>query len=255
MIRSVLGLMALSFGTSLAFAENPAPSYLYKMISGPNHAITLQGEPYTPQEGDLILFDDHNKFVHLLYELRGTGGPLHTAIVFKRADGTPAILEAGPNLTPKVFVLEVEPRLHDFYGTILIRRLKKPLTPEQSAHLTQFALAQENKHYSLVRLALQVTPFRPRGPFRTTCFGRTCLDRNRWTCSELTAAAATAAGVLSQKRFCANGMYPRDLCYDEKFDLSPFYDDPALWYHQAQLEMDGNAIRLCDGRTEETKKR
>jgi hypothetical protein len=253
MVRLVLGLWSLTAAVPDARAAN-APGYLFRMVPGPDHAMSLQGEPYLPREGDVVLFDDHNKFMHFLYRIRGTGGPLHSAFVFKRPDGTLAVLEAGPNFTPKVFVLEVAPRLHDFYGTILIRRLKHPLATEQSEHLTQFALAQEGKHYALARLALQATPFRPRGPLRTTCLGRTCMDRKRWMCSELTVAAVTATGLCG-KKYCANGMYPRDLCYDETYDFSSFYEDPALWYPLAHLEMEGNGIVLFDGRSEETKKR
>ena len=87
--------------------------------------------------------------------------------------------------------------------------MKTPLGPEQAEKLTQFSQAQEGKSYSWMRLLMQGTPARPRGPFRKWCFGKTCLDRDRWTCGELTAAAATTAGILDPKVHFANAMYPR----------------------------------------------
>lgn len=251
---SVLGIITLAGLAAGSPPATPPPaaaqqSFLFAPV--PARAVRdWPAEPYVPRAGDLVLFDDGNKLAHMLYRFSGSGGPLHAAIIFRRPDGRPALLEAGPNLNPKVFVLDVEPRLHSYDGTVLVRRLKEPLTPEQSAHLTQFALAQEGKSYSLVRLALQVTPFRCRGPVRTYLFGRTALDRRSWICGELTGAAATAAGVLNNKKYFANAMYPRDFAYDEAYDLSPYYGPPALWYPRPQLEMIGDSIRLIDGRAQ-----
>jgi hypothetical protein len=78
-------------------------------------------------------------------------------------------------------------------------------------------------------------------------FGRTVLDRERWICSELVVAAAATAGVWTPETFPANLMYPRDLCYDERFDLSPYYDAPGLWYPRAELDRIGDGVRV--GRT------
>lgn len=228
-------------------------SYLFRLATCPKDIKDWRGEPYHPQEGDLILWDDGCKWVHTLYKCFGSGGPLHSSIVFKRPDGSPAILEAGPNFNPKVFVQEVVPRLHDFYGTVLIRHLRQPLNEEQSRKLTEFALAQEGKRYALTQLLLQITPFRPRGPVRTYCLGKTCLDRKEWTCCELVGAATCAAGVLDKKKFFANAMYPRDFTYDEKWDLRPYYEEPALWYPRPQLDWIDGGIQLIDGRTEMTK--
>src|SRR5439155_1027983 len=126
----------------------------------------------------------------------------------------------------KVFNFDLEPRLHGFDGTILIRRLRKPLTPENAKQLTQFAQAQEGKAYAMGRLVMQATPLRPRSLPFAQYFGRTVLDRDRWICSELVVAAAAAGGIWERDAFPANLMYPRDLCYDERYDLSPYYDEP-----------------------------
>src|SRR5207249_3184676 len=108
------------------------------------------------QPGDIVLFNDHRAFTHLIYRISGTDGPLHAGLVFRRQDSSMAILEAGTNAVMKVFVFELEPRLHEFDGTIVVRRLKKPMTEEQSDQLRDFALAQEGKPYAVGRVLLQL---------------------------------------------------------------------------------------------------
>ena len=180
-----------------------------------------------------------------MYSICNTGKPLHAAIVFRKEDGTHAILEAGQNGVLKVFITDLDTRLHSFDGTILVRRLRKPLATEQDRQLREFALAQEGKPYALGRLLLQGTPLRARGPVRTYCLGKTCLDRDRWVCSELVVAGMTAAGVLNARDFPANTFYPRDLCYDEgRHDLGRYYEAPALWYPRSELEYIGSTIKM-----------
>jgi hypothetical protein len=125
-----------------------------------------------------------------------------------------------------------------------VRRLHKPLSAEQSAHLRDFALAQEGKPYALGRLLLQLTPLRPRGSVFADYIGRTVLDRERWICSELVVAAATVGGVLDPDLFPANMVYPRDLAYDEQFDFSAHYSAPAMWYPRPELEYVGKGVRV-----------
>jgi hypothetical protein len=206
--------------------------YFYQPFRDANDTWQVRLVRYQPLPGDLLLFDDHNKTITFLYELVGSGAPLHSAMIIERPDHTPAILEAGPNFIPRVYILEPLLRMKAYPGTVMIRRPRQPLTTEQSEHLTCFAMAQEGKDYALARLFLQGTPFRCRVGLRKTCFAHTCMDRNRWTCSELTAAAAVAAGLLDRRRFPANAMYPRDFCYDERYDLSGSYGAPLLWTEQ-----------------------
>jgi len=210
------------------------------------HRLPGEREAYYPQEGDILLFDQHCPFITRVYHCIGTAGPAHAALVFVRPDGTPAIIEAGPFFVQKVLVFEVEPRMHEHDGSLLVRRLCTPLTAEQSKALTDFCVAQEGKSYALGRLLLQGTPLRARGPVRSYCLGKTCLDRDRWMCSELVVAAMTAAGVLNAKDHPANSFYPRDLTYDEgHHDLSAFYEPPALWYPRPALQYTGDMIRMA----------
>lgn len=241
MLSSMLAMLAL-LGTPSAEPERP--SYLFQMDVGPNRQIRLQGERYNPQPGDLVLFDGHCNWTTKLYRYCGTNAPLHAGVVFAHPDGSFAILEAGADAVWKVFVFDLQKRLHTFDGTILIRSPRAPLNPAQSQRLTEFSLAQEGKPYALGRLMLQGTPFRPQGTVRTHFFGRTKLDRERWICSELVVAAVAAAGVFDPRAFPANAMYPRDLCYDERYDLSPYYHAAALWYPRADLEHVGKGVRI-----------
>jgi hypothetical protein len=246
MLSSFVGALVVA-GLSLGLPD-PAeisPSYLFR---NPTTSVA-KGELYHPQEGDILLFDDHCRWATWLYNCIGTGGPMHAALVFYRPDGTPALMEAGPHFVQKVFVWDIGPRLRTYDGTVLVRRLCTPLTAEQSTALTEFCLAQEGKSYALARVLLQGTPLKARGPIRTQCLGRTYLDRERWMCSELVVAAMTAAGVLNAKEHPANSFYPRDLCYDDvRHDLSKYYDPPALWYPRAELEYSGSMIRMLTPR-------
>jgi hypothetical protein len=241
MLSSLIAMLSL-LGTLPEPVERPA--YLFNLQSGPAQKRELRGERYRARPGDIVLFDDHNTFMKRLYHCCGTGGPLHAGIVFRKGDGTLGILEAGTDAVMKVFIFELEPRLHDFDGTILVRRLRKPLSEEQSVPLRDFAVAQEGKPYAVGRLIMQATPLRPRNTLFSQYFGRTVLDRDRWICSELVVASATVAGVLDPKTYPANAMFPRDLCYDERFDLSPHYQPPALWSPRAELEYVGKGVRV-----------
>jgi hypothetical protein len=228
--------------------------YYYQPVQADDGSWHIQVLPYLPMPGDMLLFDDHNKTVTFLYEVVGSGPPLHSAMIFARPDGTPALLEAGPNFIPHVFILEPLPRMRAYHGSVMIRRPRQPLSPDQSANLTRFALSQEGKDYALMRLFLQGTPIRCRTGLRKQVFARTCLDRHRWTCSELAVAAGVSAGLLDRRRFPANAMYPRDVCYDEHYDLSTAYNAPVLWSEspvEAALAPDrkGKSFYLVDPKT------
>ncbi|MBI1831392.1 MAG: hypothetical protein HYR84_08080 [Planctomycetes bacterium] len=223
---------------------NETPSYLFHMQTGADGKVHLVGKRYQPKPGDLVLFDDHNPLTAKVYSCCGTGRPLHAGIIFRKDDGAPAILEAGTNAVMKVFVFDFHSRLKNFDGTVLIRRLRTPLTAERERALREFAWAQEGKGYALGRAILHASPLRPREPVFTSPFGRTVLDRDRWICSELAVAAATSAGILDSATHPANMMLPRDLCYDERYDLSGAYESPALWSPRSKLDEVDGGVRV-----------
>jgi hypothetical protein len=188
-----------------------------------------QRVPYVPREGDLILYDDRHLLWTLLFAYAGTGPPLHAGIVVKKADGALAVLEAGPDDTIWVELIDLAPRLQKFQGTVTIRPCKKALSREQSQALTTFAAQQQGKRYAIGRLLLQGTWLRPRGPL-APLLAQTVLDRDAWICSELAIAAASVAGLVDGRRVCANAVFPRDLVDNRTHDLA------AAWHDAATLE-------------------
>jgi hypothetical protein len=206
----------------------------------------LQVMAYFPQAGDILLYDDENPWYHFGFMVVGSGAPMHVAVAFSRDDGSPALLDiAGPTVRgAKVALLEVVPRLSTYQGVVLVRRLVRPLTPEQAADLRHFAQAQEGKHFAFGRLLLQATPLRARFGLRRWLFAGTVFDRDRWLCSELVVAALAVAHVLDPATYPANAMYPRDLAYNEAFDLSSVYQTPVLWVADPHPHIQGGTVEV-----------
>jgi hypothetical protein len=186
-------------------------------------------EKYVPHEGDLFFFSDHSVFWRWVYMLAWTGPPFHVGIVARLPDGRPALLEAGPFDSSKVYLFDMFPRLKVHDGEIWVRRLRCPLTADQSASLTQFALEQAGKPFALGRVMLEGTPIRNHGFPNAQLFGRPWIDRQRWFCSELTIAAAAHVGVIDPNVIRPNTVYPRDLFLDAPHDLSPWWEEPRRW--------------------------
>ena len=186
---------------------------------------------YEPQPGDIVLYDDFNRFYHVIFKLANSGAPTHVAMVVTRPDGTQALLElTGPTMVfAKVTIVDVEPRFKSYPGIIMVRRVRTPLTPEQCHELTEFAKSQSGKSFAIGRVILQATPFCPRSGLRRELFGKTYPTRNRWFCSEMVVAGCASAHVLDAKAHVANATYPRDLAFDETIDLSAAYHPPLLW--------------------------
>jgi hypothetical protein len=132
-------------------------------------------------------------------------------------------------LIPELYSYSVEER-------VWIRRRCVPLTAEQSAALTEFALNADGKRFALWRMFGQLTPFRSRGPLRTQYVGGPHGDRSSYFCSELVTEACVAAGLLDPVTTRPAAMYPRDLFFgrsrntyiDCHLDMSA-WDPPARW--------------------------
>jgi hypothetical protein len=188
-------------------------------------------QPYWPQPGDIVVYDNTSKFFHMMFKIANTAPPTHAAMVIARPDGTPALLElAGPKtMTAQVCIMEVEPRFASYPGAVKVRRIRTPLTPEQSNDLTRFADGQVGKSFALGRCLLLATPFCPREGLRRELFGYTPTSRHRWFCSELVVAAGASAHLYEPTAYCANATVPRDLAVDERMDLSQLYFPPVPW--------------------------
>lgn len=222
-----------------AHAVPAGGSFLYQPAFHIDEVLRLPVESYLPQPGDIILRLDHSKFWRITHYMALAFDPNGSAIVFARPDGTPAILEAGPNDTMWVRTLDLLPHLREYadIGRVWIRRRRVPLTPEQSLRLTEFALAQDGKRFALQRLGLQLTPFRTRGPIRTCFLGKPHGSGQRsYFCSELVCEACVAAGLLAPERTRPSATYPRDLFYGRSFNLfiNHHLDVNCGWYPPAR---------------------
>jgi hypothetical protein len=235
MRRSIFSIcpLAVLAVVGFALASDDSAGYLKIEKKTPTGKIEREVVRYTGREGDLVFYDDRNPAWTALFVYAGTGPPLHMGIVFKKADGSLAVLEAGPDDTTRVSLLHLDKRLQQFQqhfkGTITIRRCKKELTAEQSMALSKFAQAQDGKRYAVGRLLLQGTSLRTRGPVRELVLGRTVLDRDSWICSELSVAAGTVAKLFDPKVVHSNVAYPRDLVDNARYDLSESWHDAAVW--------------------------
>jgi hypothetical protein len=231
---------------SLGHAAPPCQAgYLVKPVDDP-HGFHLEVVPYSPQPGDILLFDDEDPFHHFLLGLKHAGPPVHVAMVFVREDGSPALLDlTGPTLrSAKVSLLDVMPRLGSYRGEIMVRHLCKHLTEPQLEAIRCFARQQQGKEFAFGRMLLQGTLFNCRYGLRHWLFAGTDMDRSRWLCSELVIAAATTAHILDAGRYPANCVYPRDLAYDDHYDLSGIYDPPVLWVADPHPLVHGNAVTV-----------
>jgi hypothetical protein len=176
--------------------------------------------------------------------MAGAFEPHNSAIIVARPDGSLAVLEAGPNDTRWCRTLDMLPHLKEYAdkGPVWIRRRKCPLTPEQSACLTEFAMRQDGKHFALIRLGGQLTPLRSRGPLRTWVLGRPHGDRRGYYCAELVLESLVACGALDRRTTRPCATYPHDLFFDQSYNpyISrhlPLADDwypPARWTDSRQ---------------------
>jgi hypothetical protein len=214
--------------------------YLYQPAYCLDKLLRTPAEPYAAQPGDIFLATDRSFWAMAGHRLAGSGGPHHSGIVIARPDGHLAILEAGPYNSIVVEIVDLLDHLstHEKRGEkVYIRRRKTPLTPEQCACLTEWALAQEGKPFAVLRLVIQLTPFRTRGPIRTYCLGEPHGDRNRYFCSELVMETCVHVGLLDPDKTRPSATYPRDIFMDHSLnpflnnnlDLSPCWYPPARW--------------------------
>jgi hypothetical protein len=206
----------------------------YLITQEPGRTGQAHAEPYCPQEGDLVLFKNAGLFWKAASCIEGSPAyPHHCALVVRRPDGSLGLLEVAPNTGRLaglgVCMLDVVPRLHHFDGVIYVRRIKAPLTPKQSADLTHFAVAQQDKHLALGRWLLLSTPFNAHAKVWGYCFGKTDLERHSWICSELVIAAGTVAGLFDSHIHKANALLPFDLYDDRTCDISGTWWPSLRW--------------------------
>jgi len=210
------------------------PSYCEdNMLRGP-------AKPYQLQAGDIAMSADGSRFWLAMHKLAGTSHPTHSMVVFERPDGTMAILEGGPHDTLRCRTMDAVSHLRSYEveGRVWVRRRATPLSKEQSARLTEFAMNADGKRFAIGRLGLQLTPFRTRGPLKTYVVGKPNGEgRNSYFCSELVTESLVFAGAIDCAIARPSATYPRDLFMDRSpnpflnkyFKLAPDWDPPARW--------------------------
>jgi hypothetical protein len=213
--------------------------YLYEPICAIDHDLHGACGPYVPQPGDIVMMTDQMIFWQATFIISCAGHPHHSGIVFQKPDGSLALLEAGPHDTLFVEVLDLAPHLRSYEeeGRVWVRRRKVPLTCEQSAALTEFAMRQESKRFALIRLGAQLTPFRARGPIRSYFVGKYHGERNNYFCAELLITACAYSGLLDPKMVRPTGTYPRDFFLDRSCNiynnrhlcLADCWEQPSRW--------------------------
>jgi hypothetical protein len=229
----VAALLLVLYGMCAAEGVPTEPHFgwlLKSPCTSPEVEIPSTRILYQPQPGDIVLFARESKCQRCVYALAHTGRPFHASMVVALPDGRPSILEAGSFDFSHIYLADLAPRLHAHTGRVWVRRLRKPLTPEQSAQLTAFAVEQTDKRFALGRLCLEATPFGAHGPVSGCLFGSARIDRNSWFCSELVVAAAATVGLIDPQVMKPNTVFPRDLFYNNPFDLSPCWEEPRKWF-------------------------
>jgi hypothetical protein len=232
-----LGVPPLAIGGAL---PPPPGSYLTRPAYFEDYLLRGPSTPYVPQPGDIVLSTDGSKFWTFAHKLAGTDHPTHSMIVFARPDGTTAILEGGPHDTLHIRALDALPHVFSYEakGRVWVRRRAVPLTAEQSARLTEFALSCDGRRFGIGRLGIQLTPFRARGPIKTAFVGKPHgLERETYYCSELVMEALVYAGLIDPTTARPSATYPRDLFMDaspnvfinKHLKLYPCWDPPARW--------------------------
>lgn len=232
---------------SVLALASPAPaachcgggSYLYEPAFCLDDVYVGKATAYEPQPGDIMLRLDKSLFWRVTHYMALAFDPNGSAIFFRRPDGSMAVLEAGPNDTLWCRALDILPHLGGYAkaGRVWVRRRKVPLTPEQSAALTAFAMKADGKRFALIRLGGQLTPLRSRGPLRTWVMGKPSGHKFSYFCSELVTEASVAAGLIDPKRARPKAAYPRDLFFGTSYnpylnrnlEINDHWHPPARW--------------------------
>jgi hypothetical protein len=176
----------------------------------------------------MILYKRRKPMENFLYRVTNSGPPTHSGVVFRMPDGRLRILETGSLQPPAVDIVEVQPRLNTYKGSLWVRRLHHPLTAGQSAKLTGFALAQGCKRFAKGRVLLEGFSGRNMSCLRWLLVGPPPFERPTYYCSELVLIALVSADVLPIDILGPRMPHPRDLFWDKPHNLSCWYGPVRL---------------------------
>lgn len=233
-------LTTLVLAAALAQAPETCGSYLFQPAYCLDCQLRQPAVAYQPRPGDIMLCTDFKWFWTVGHDLAGAGHPHHAGIIVAMPDGRIGLLEAGPHDQNFIATDEALPHLRRYEkeGPVWIRRRRVPLTCEQSARLTEFAMLQENKRFAVWRMVALITPVRNRGPVRTYWRGApNGPDRISYFCAELCLEACVYAGLLDADKTRPSASFPHDIFMDESLNpfinkyqkLYPAWDPPARW--------------------------
>ena len=137
MLRWLFSLGLVFAPTMLLFGQSPGSDTNQGAIRTVGHLVegdVLRTEtapkrelPYRPQPGDIVVYDDFNRFFHFIFQFADTAPPTHAAMVIAGSDGKPALLElTGPKvLTSHVTIMDVDQRFGSYPGMIMVRRIRE----------------------------------------------------------------------------------------------------------------------------------
>lgn len=205
------------------YVPQDAPfGYLYQPSLDVTPAVRWPATNYRPKPGDVLVMSDTNRFWTFLYRLALTGRPGHGGVVVTLPDGRLGALEAGYDGTLWTRLTPLDYKLHAYPGTLWVRERLVPLTPEEDARLTAFAVAAADRRYATGKFLFMPTQFTPRGPFRTSHVGRPAGLGGKYTCAELILEALAHAGLIDARTTRPGATYPQDLFYDRS--RNPYID-------------------------------
>ncbi len=225
-----------SYGPAYIRPEAPF-GYLYQPAYDLNLVARTPATRYEPQPGDILLLSDTNLFWTSLYLIAASGKPGHSGVVARMPDGKLGVLEAGYSDGLWTRLTPLDYRINNYPGTVWVRQPRVPLTPEQDAALAHFAALAADQPYAKVGFALQITPFRARGPIRTAFVGKVRGPGHRYFCAQVVIEALAEAGRIDPQTARPSATYPRDLFFDRSINLyinhhpplAGGWDPPALW--------------------------
>ena len=221
--------------------------FLYRPEYDLAPVVRLPATRYEPQPGDVLLLSDTNLLWTTVYLIAGSGKPGHSGIVARMPDGRLGVLEAGYSDTLWTRLTPLDYRINNYPGTVWVRRRRAPLTPDQDAALTAFATASADTPYGFGQFALQITPFRSRGPIRTVFLGKPEGPGHRFFCAQEVIEAGVYAGLIDPRTARPSATFPRDIFFDRS--LNPYihfhpplregWEPPALWTPEVGVTAQG----------------
>lgn len=205
--------------SALAFASEAPSAPAMGRLAPPSYDLRpnldSSREPYVPGPGDVVFIYYPSIRWMLAEAIAFTGEPGHCGVVAPMPDGRLGVFEAGGEGKIVMSLLPLPDRLADTPRVSFVRRRKTPATATETALLAEFAEKGLSKRFSCFRLALNVTPFRPRGPLRTSFLGKPRgLEADGYFCSEAVLEALTYAGMIDAATVRPAASFPRDLFFD-----------------------------------------